>query len=134
MATTDFEIADLTARFEGDLTIWPDEYVNQQIEDAVAYIVDECPTVPDRLGSGALSPVVYKRVVANVVSRVLRNPAGRTNESEQGVSFGNNPLLASGDLWLSEQDKRRLNGRGRTLLPGSVAIGYDDGRTIRSSW
>jgi hypothetical protein len=130
MALTDVTIEDVQNRTEFDLrTRFGDEYLQTTIDDAVALIVDECPKVPERLLSGALLPSNYKRVVADVVKRVIRNPGGVASEGEGGYSYSTRTTVASGDFWLTEADRRRLNGGTVTAVPGSVSIGVDYGWT-----
>lgn len=121
---------DLQNRYEGDLSAkFSDAYLDTKIEDAVALIEGTCPTVPARLLSGALLPNNYKRIVADIILRVVRNPGGFASESEGGVSYSMQPVVASGNLWLTQQDIDLLNGivrRGKAA-PGTIGIGLDAG-------
>lgn len=128
MAATDVTYDDVQNRVEYPLdTRFERTFVETKIEDAVALIVDECPRVPTRLASGALSANNYKRIVADVVLRVLRNPTGVTSESEGGYSYSTSALVASGSLWLTDGDRRTLNGLTAPYTPGTASIGIDAG-------
>jgi hypothetical protein len=128
MAATDLSYDELQIRVEYQLdTRFSREFVTTKIADAVALIIDECPRVPARLLSGALSENNYKRVVSDVVLRVLRNPGGVTSESEGGYTYATSALVASGSLWLTDGDRRTLNGVTAPYVPGSVGIGLDSG-------
>jgi len=128
MAVTDVPYTELVIRAEpGLLDSFDQAYVETKIEDAVALIVDECPTVPARLLSGALSPSNYRRVVYDVVMRVIRNPAGLTSEAEGGYSYNTSAAVASGDFWLSPRDRRTLLGLRSPGGAGSISIGIDKG-------
>lgn len=134
MAEVEMTVDDLQNRYEGVLaTKFTEVYLATKIEDAVALIEGTCPTVPSRLLSGALLPNNYKRIVADIILRVVRNPGGFASESEGGVSYSMQPVVASGNLWLTQQDIDLLNGvaRGSTMLPGSVGIGLDTGWVAR---
>lgn len=128
MAATDLSYDELQSRVEYQLdTRFARDFVTTKIADAVALIIDECPRVPNRLLSGALSENNYKRIVADVVLRVLRNPGGVTSESEGGYSYATSALVASGSLWLTDGDRRTLNGITAPYIPGTVSIGIDAG-------
>lgn len=115
-------------RSETDLLdTWEREFIDIKIADAVALILDECPTVPARLESGALSRNNYYRVVSDVVLRVLRNPGGLDSESEGGYSYSARATVASGDFWLTDRDRRTLLGLQSKRLPGTVGIDADYG-------
>jgi hypothetical protein len=128
MAAIDVTLEDVQARTEFDLTTrFERAFVEVLIADAVALIVDECPTVPSRLASGALSSNNYKRVVSDVVKRIIRNPEGLSSESEGGYSYTANAAAASGTFWLTDRDRRTLNGVKATNVPGTTSIGIDYG-------
>lgn len=128
MADTTFVMDDLEARVEeGALQGHSKLYLETKIGDAVAFILDECRGVAERLRSGALDERNYKRVVTDVVMRVVRNPEGLQTESEGGYSYGARPSVASGDFWLSSQDRRTLLGSNPAKGIGTMSIGLDKG-------
>lgn len=128
MADTTVILDDITVRSEVDLLeSFERAYLETKIADAVALIIDECPSVPSRLASGALSESNYKRVVFDVVMRVVRNPSGMASESEGGYSYNTSRTVASGDFWLTDRDRRTLNGSRTRLGVGTVSIGLDKG-------
>lgn len=130
MASTEMDLQELKDRSEKDLTTrFTDPYLEIKLSEAIALIIAECPTVPARLASGALDPINYKRIVADVVFRVTRNPAGYASETEAGVGYQLRPTVASGDLWLSDRDIATLTGirKRQSALPGTVSLGVDAG-------
>lgn len=125
---TDVTLDEIQLRSEVVLTdSFSREYLETKIADAVALIVDECPTVPERLRSGALHPNNYKRVVFDVVMRVFRNPGGMDSESEGGYSYSARNTVASGDFWLTDRDRRTLTGFQSSMGIGTAGIGVDAG-------
>lgn len=130
MASEAMNLNELKARFEGDLTTrFTDAFLQIKLDEAIALIEGECPTAADRLATGALSPTNYKRIVAAVTFRVLRNPNGVTSEGEGGVSQSFRSDVASGTFLLTDADVKTLTGRSnRTrMLPGTTSIGADAG-------
>lgn len=130
MATTTFGLQDLIDRDLDDTLAGLDQRkIEVQIEDAIALVDDTCPTVAERLQSGTLKPAVYKARLAKVLLRITRNVSGYQSESEGGASYTMQPVVGSGDLWLSQADIDAFNQvrpQGPTL-PGSVSLGVDAG-------
>lgn len=119
-----FDYDDLAKRYPGDLEAFEREYVEQQIEDVAGFAEAEVPGIQERIAGGSLTAVVYKRVIADAVNRVLLNPFGRTNENEGGVGYGRDTAVASGRIWFPEADKALLRGRPATrLVQGTVRLG-----------
>jgi hypothetical protein len=130
---TDVALARITVRSEVDLeTLYKKDFLETKIADAVALIVDESPGLADRLRSGALSRNNYERVVFDVVMRVFRNPGGMDSESEGGYSYSARNTVASGDFWLTDRDRRTLNGFSSPMSIGTVSMGVDAGWGGRS--
>jgi hypothetical protein len=123
-AKVEFDFEDLAKRHPGDLEMFPREYVEQQIADVVGRAEAEVPGIQDRIAAGKLTAVVYKRVIADAVNRVLLNPFGRSNENEGGFGFGRDTQVASGRIEFPEGDKQLLRGQtaGRVLL-GTARMG-----------
>ena len=121
---------DVASRYlEGNLE---DQFNRQQVEtqiaDAVDYVAGRWGTsITSRVSGGQLTVNLYKRVIANAVLRVLRNPEGYTSESEGGYSYGLRATVSSGDLWFTDDEIAMLSGAGDTLAPGSFGIGLDRG-------
>lgn len=121
---------DVASRYlEGDLEDqFSRQQVDTQIADAVDYVAGRWGTsITSRLSGGQLTVNLYKRVIANAVLRVLRNPEGYTSESEGGYSYGLRATVSSGDLWFTDDEIAMLSGAGDTLAPGSFGIGLDWG-------
>lgn len=129
MALEEMTLQQLKDRFEGDLnTRFTDAYLQIKLEEAIALISGECPTADLRRESGALPEITYKRIVADTVFGVTRNPGGFANESEGGVSYGLRASVASGEMWLSDRDIETLTGVAKkTPKFGTASIGVDNG-------
>jgi hypothetical protein len=128
MADTTVSVSDLQVRAEaGALDGLEQAYLETKIDDAIAYILDEVPRVAARLREGTLAENNYKRIVYDVVMRVVRNPEGLQTESEGGYSYGARASVASGDFWLSDRDRRTLMGANPAMGFGTVSIGLDKG-------
>jgi hypothetical protein len=121
---------DVASRYlEGNLL---DQFTREQVETQIADAVDYAAgrwgtTITSRLSGGQLSANFYKRVIANAVLRVLRNPEGYTSESEGGYSYGLRATVSSGDLWFTDDEIAMLSGAGQTLGPTSFGLGLDRG-------
>ncbi len=121
-------VDDVVSRFlEGNLLDqFTAEQIETQITDACDYVAGRWGTaLQTRLSGGQLTANLFKRIIANAVLRVLRNPEGYTSESEGGYSYGLRATVSSGDLWFTDDEVAMLSGAGQTLAPGSIAIGLD---------
>lgn len=108
-------ISDVQSRSEQDLSTLDVIYLMTLIGDAQDLIDAEAPAAQVRLDAGTLTANLYKRVVADVVLRVVRNPDGFNAEAAGDANVSRNQLVASGDLWLSDRDVARLTGAGPTV-------------------
>jgi hypothetical protein len=130
MASVTVEVSDVAARYEGDLeSEFRSDYISTQITDAVALADAHWgDAINSRLSSGALPATVYKRIIANAVLRVLRNPEGYTSENEGGYGNSRRVVVASGDLWFTEEEAAQLSGiSAGGPGPGTVGIALDRG-------
>jgi hypothetical protein len=132
MASAEMSLFELKDRYESDLNVrFTDEYLEVKLADAIALIAGEHPTVATRLASGVLLEANYKRVVADTVFRVIRNPGGFASEGEGGVSYQLRAAVASGEMWLTDRDIKTLTGRMPSdktkAAPGSVSLGIEKG-------
>jgi hypothetical protein len=100
------------------------------VADAVALADDRWRVkIESRLASGTLSPDSYKRIIANAVLRVLRNPEGYSSENEGGYGNSRRATVASGDLWFTGDEIEQLTGISPkpSSVPGTISIGLDSG-------
>jgi hypothetical protein len=119
---------ELKLRYEGDLTTrFSEEYLDEKLADTIALVQQKFPIVEARLTSGALLERNYIRVICDAVLRIVRNPEGYSSESEAGYSYGLRPVVASGNLWLTQDDLDMLTGGTSTRGPGVIGIGLDRG-------
>lgn len=121
----DITTTDLQNRFEGDISQWSELYLTTQIADAEAFIATMVPASTVRLANGRLSEQMYKRVVADVVFRVLRNPGGFTSEGDGSYNYSRSAVVASGNLWLTANDLKVLTGT--TMAVGTIGMRVDRG-------
>jgi hypothetical protein len=129
MALPSVSIDELRIRYEGDLSAFPEGYVDQKLIDVVALVQQRMRSIEGRLVSGALLLENYNRVICDVVLRIIRNPQGLQSESESGYSYGLRPVVASGNLWLTQDDVDTLMGVSQGMFPqfGTIGIGVDAG-------
>lgn len=130
MASVTVEFADVQERYSGgDLTLEFDaKYLENQVADAVDYADTEWSAlIESRLTTGALTERRYKRIIADAVLRVIRNPDGFTTEGDGTYSYGKRADVASGSLFFSPRDIAHLTGIMGTSMPGTVGIGLDRG-------
>jgi hypothetical protein len=129
MASVTVTKADVAMRYDGDLlSEFSDSYIDTQIADAVDYASARWSAqIESRLASGALTPNLYKRVIADAVLRVARNPGGLTSENEGGYGYGIRANVASGNLWFTDDDLVSLLGITPKGVAGTIGIGLDRG-------
>lgn len=123
------EFDDVDSRYDGDLsTEFEQGYVEAQIQDAVDFSTARWrDKILSRLASGALTPNLYRRVISDVVLRVIRNPGGLASENEGGVGYSTRVSVASGDMRFMDSDVETLCGSTSTVVPGTIGIGLDRG-------
>lgn len=121
---------DVDGRYlEGSLE---DRYDRVKVETQIQDAVDEALShwrdrILSRLASGVLTPNSYKRVIATVVLRIVRNPEGYANESDGGYSYGLRVQVASGFLVFTPDDIATLSGIQMSSTPGTIGVGLDGG-------
>lgn len=80
------------------------------LADAWLIVQSRFPTIQDRLD--AVPPTVdveaVRMVLASMVLRVLRNPDGKTQESIEDYSYTVNSAVASGQLYVTDDEFRLL--------------------------
>lgn len=90
---------------------WIDQ-ASQQIRDEVPDI--DGLDVDERLAAGSLSQDTVRYVVARMVLRVMMNPGGNRQQSrtvdDYSESFTVDSARASGELFISDRELRRLMG------------------------
>lgn len=117
---------DVDSRYlEGDLADLNDRpAVETQIQDAVDFAARWGDIIAHRIADGRLTANLYKRMIANAVLRVLRNPEGYTSESEGGYSYGLQGTVASGYLWFTADEIATLTGADATLAPTTISVAH----------
>ncbi|WP_243063190.1 Gp19/Gp15/Gp42 family protein [Humibacter sp. RRB41] len=119
---------DVAARYEGDLDAFSCTYVSTQVQDAVDYALSRWRAeITSRLASGDLTINLYKRVIADAVLRVIRNPQGFSNENDGGYGYGLRAQVASGNLWFTDDDVETLAGPQTKTVPRTMRLGVERG-------
>jgi len=102
--------------------------VEVQIQDAVDYALSRWRArITSRLATGKLTPNLYKRVIADAVLRVTRNPEGYASEGDGGYNYALRAQVASGNLWFTDEDIATLAGAQIVSTPGTIGLGLDRG-------
>ncbi|HET8535920.1 MAG TPA: hypothetical protein VFL73_01955 [Solirubrobacteraceae bacterium] len=113
-----------------DLTIPTDAdpAVERLIAKAWQRVKVAFPTVEDRIASGALDADVVDGVVEDMVIRVLRNPDARTSEGVDDYRYSIDKALASGRLYIDDDERALLTPPGRRSSVGSIRLGVPSWR------
>lgn len=97
----------------------------QDAEDALAVVI---PDFDDRVRTSIIPTVRLARVVARMVIRLLRNPAGIRTVQETTGQFSGTTTYAGeslGEIQVTDADRRELLGKaaGRrafSIMPGGI--------------
>lgn len=124
MGAVQVSAQDVANRYEGDLlNQFTAAYIEQQIEDAVDYADARWSVKMNaRLASGVLTQNLYKRIIADAVLRVIRNPGGLASENDGSYGYATRAAVASGNLWFTDADQEILTGAAGRITPGTVRI------------
>lgn len=103
------QVSDLVARFR---PLTPQETTNAEawLVDAWEEVLGKVPNLQARVASGQLRDGQIVRVVAAMVVRVLRNPEALKAWQVDGDSFTRDNLVASGLLFISDEEISLLAG------------------------
>jgi hypothetical protein len=125
-------VADVTDRWLKPLGPFPitDSQTETLIGDAEDTILREFPDVPARITDGSLSVRTVKKVVAQMIIRLLRNPEARRQISRVTGPYTDSITNAGdnlGEMPLTEDDRRNLAARSSVRQVFSV---YPVSRTV----
>lgn len=81
------------------------------LRDVEAILVSRLPRLPDRAARSEPYRDLVVQVEANAVLRVLRNPEGYRQEAEGNYSYSLSAAVASGRLWILDDEWAMLGGR-----------------------
>lgn len=84
------------------------------IADALALLSTRRPLLGDELAAGLVTEDNVVAVVAAMVLRVLKNPDGKGEESIDDYRYKRDAAIASGVLYVSEDELRLVTG---TVVP-----------------
>jgi len=125
MALPEVTFADVDTRYlEGSLTdLGSQVAVETLIEDVVDDIqVKWGSAVEYRLGESLLTARTFKRIVAHVVLRVLRNPEGIYDETLGNYQYKTSQKVATGYITYLPEEVAALTGAGEGLAVGTVDV------------
>ncbi|UWD83654.1 phage Gp19/Gp15/Gp42 family protein [Curtobacterium flaccumfaciens] len=107
MAWFEVEEKDIVSRFR---PLDDDEklVIETMIEDAQDIVEDaaEAASIPEP--TTERGERTYKRIIASVVIRVLRNPDGYLTETTDGYTYRRDSALSSGALYVSDSELDQL--------------------------
>ena len=131
MASVTVTTEDLQARWEeGNLT---DQFDPAYLDAQVADAIDDADArwsarIESRLTSGVLTPNRYKRIIADAVFRVIRNPEGFRTENNGTYGYGRDTNVASGSLFFTPDDIALLTGTSPgSFTPSTIKVRLDRG-------
>lgn len=114
--------------------------VEHLIDDASAMVL-ELPAVVARITAGSLSAATLATVVKHMVARVMINPAGlrqfSTTVDDATKSGTYDATVASGRLYISDDELDRLLGRGNSGAQSgafSIRPAYTPGYATAPPW
>jgi hypothetical protein len=85
--------------------------VTHLLNFASAIIRSRVPDIDDRITAGSLDASFAGQIAAAMVIRVLKNPDGHSQESIDDFSYQIDAALATGALYLSDDEFKALRGR-----------------------
>ena len=116
---------------DGEIAL-SDNQLTTVLNDAVDVVLSEVPNIDELLASGAVPEDRYKRVIAGMVIRYLRNPSGVRTVQETTGQFSGSTTFAGdtlGELVFTDADRRALLGKaarvGRkafSVMPGGGVL------------
>lgn len=110
---------DLRLEFEGELPETLDDHLQQKLDDAEEILASYVRgrDLAAHIAAGRTTPALVRLVVCDMVLRVRRNPGGVSQQSAGPFSVNLDQAVASGKLYLTRDDKRRLG-----LRSGPVSV------------
>lgn len=110
------EPADVRTRWVGEGLDVEDSQLLTLLADAEDTVLREFPDLPERVDATDGIPVLrVKKVIARVVIRHLRNPAGERSRMDVAGAFTQNVMFGGdnpGALYLTDEDRAELGGAG----------------------
>jgi hypothetical protein len=112
-------LEDLRLEFEGTLAEDQDDKLQQKLDNAEEIVASYVRgrDVAAHIAAGHTTAALVRLVVCDMVLRVLRNPAGVAQQSAGPFSVQVDQAVASGKLYLTRDDRRRLG-----LRSGPVSV------------
>jgi len=112
-------LADLRAEFEGDLPDSLDAHLQRKLDNAEEIIAGYVRNrdLAAHIAAGRTTAKLVRMVVCDMVLRVRRNTAGASSQTAGPFAVTVDQTVASGKLYLTRDDRRRLG-----LRSGPVSI------------
>lgn len=106
--------------------------IDTQIEGLVAkagrIIVNQVPNLTARLASGKVTLDDIQDVIEAMVVRLVRNPSGYRQIGIDDFQATIDTTLSAGGLYLSEDERKRLDGPRKSRKIGSARLALPDWR------
>lgn len=115
-------VNDITARFPTPLTTAQGHLVQALLEDSYAILLASDPTIADRITGSAPLRALVIQVQAAMITRVLRNPDGKLEESVDDYSYRRDSSVSTGALYVSDAELALLSIRRRRRGSFSIVL------------
>lgn len=113
-------VSDVEARWRS-LTAEEAVRADELLAEASRTIDAECYGVADRIAAGTLSADLAGDVAVNMVIRRMKNPDGLRSEQVDDYRYVRDDVVASGEMYLTDQERRKLSPRPRGAF--SITLG-----------
>lgn len=130
MAANPATTADLSARSFRTLTTQELSVGGTLLGDAWAMVLTARPSVGARIDAAPADPVfvpVVKQILCAMVLRVLNNPDGKLEESQDDYRYRLDSAVSTGALYISDAELARLSD-GDSVSDGAWSIRPSYGR------
>lgn len=114
-------VADVQAAYDGQVPGDQIGWVQNRLDHAERLVAMEAGDLAARITNGLTTADAIRAVLVEMVVRVLRNPQGYREEVAGPFSYRLDAALATGQLYLSREDRRLLG-----LRRGALTVALDD--------
>ncbi len=111
-------VSDLEARWR-PLSVSEAVVAQSYLDDALNEVTVRRPSIEADIALGLVTQASLVRVVTAMVLRVLKNPDGKGEESIDDYRFKRDALVASGALYVTDDELRLITG---TVIPRARGV------------